>query len=191
MQLHPFSRPAAAAAGLLLLAFAAGLSPAARADAGHDHGATPAAAPSAALPRFAATSDLFELVGVVDGTRLTLYLDHSADNSPVKDAKLELEFGGARIDVKPRADGEFEATLAQPLEPGTVAVTATVAAGAETDLLAGEIVIAAPVQAEALSTPAWRGIAGWSVAGLALLGLLAWLARRTAARRAARAGVAA
>ena len=51
MQLHSFSRPAAAAAGLLLLAFAAGLSPAARADAGHDHGATPAAAPSAALPR--------------------------------------------------------------------------------------------------------------------------------------------
>ncbi len=62
----------------------------ARAGDGHDHGDAPPAASGPALPRFAAVSDLFELVGVLDGKRLTLYLDHAADNRPVKDAKLEL-----------------------------------------------------------------------------------------------------
>ena len=121
----PSFRPAA-----LALATAALLAaPSVQADAGHDHGA---AAPSAAgpgLPRFVATSDLFELVGVVDGTRLTLYLDHSADNSPVKGAKLELELGGTKVNAKPGGDGEFEASLAQPLKPGVTPVTATVSAG--------------------------------------------------------------
>ncbi len=163
-------------------------------DEGHAHGDQPAAASGPTQPRFAATSDLFELVGVVNGTQLVLYLDRSDDNSPVKGAKLELELGGSKIAVKPIADGEYEATLAQPLKPGVTPVTATVTAGTESDLLAGEIAIAEPTQAEAAPAPAWRRYAGWTAAGLALLGLLgalAWFARRLAGQRAARVGAAA
>ena len=171
--------------------------PSARADAGHDHGPAAPNAASTGLPRFAATSDLFELVGVVNGTQLVLYLDRSDDNSPVKGAKLELELGGSKIAVKPIADGEYEATLAQPLKPGVTPVTATVTAGTESDLLAGEIAIAEPAPAEAAPAPGWRRYvrwAGWTAAGLALLGLfgaLAWSARRLAGQRAARVGAAA
>ena len=135
--MHPrLSRPLAIVltmAGLLTVAIARA------AGEGHSHGDEQPNASSPGLPRFAATSDLFELVGVVNGTQLTLYLDRSDDNSPVKGAKLELELGGAKIDAKPSADGEFEATLAQPLKPGVTPVTATVMAGTENDLLAGEI----------------------------------------------------
>ena len=171
--------------------------PSARADAGHDHGPAAPNAASTGLPRFAATSDLFELVGVVNGTQIVLYLDRSDDNSPVKGAKLDLELGGAKIAVKPIADGEYEATLAQPLKPGVTPVTATVTAGTESDLLAGEIAIAEPAPAEAAPAPGWRRYvrwAGWTAAGLALLGLLgalAWFARRLAGQRAARVGAAA
>jgi hypothetical protein len=140
---------------------------------------------------FAATSELFELVGVVNGTQLTLYLDHSADNSPVKGAKLELEFGGSKIDTKPRADGEFEATLAQPLKPGVTPVTATVAAGPETDLLAGELKIPDVGPTAAPPARSWQTYTGWTAAGLVLLGALAWLARLATGRRTARAGGAA
>ena len=66
---------------------------------GHDHGDAPAAMVGPALPRFTAVSELFELVGVLDGTHLTLYLDRATDNSPVKDAKLELELGGVKVPV--------------------------------------------------------------------------------------------
>lgn len=167
------------------------VTPNARADAGHDHGPVAPDAASPGLPRFAATSDLFELVGVVNGTQLTLYLDRSDDNSPVKGAKLDLELGGAKIDAKPGADGEYAATLAQPLKPGVTPVTATVTAGTESDLLAGEIAIAEPTQAEAAPASAWRRYAGWAMAGLALVGALAWFARRLAGQRAARVGVSA
>ena len=158
---------------------------------GHSHGDEIPNASSPGAPRFAATSELFELVGVVNGTQLTLYLDHSADNSPVKGAKLELELGGSKIEVKPRADGEFDASLAQPLKPGVTPVTATVTAGAETDLLAGEVNIAEAPQAAAAPAQGWRRYAAWSAAGLGLLAALAWLAQRMRRQRAARAGAAA
>ncbi|MDP1691801.1 MAG: hypothetical protein Q8L49_07615 [Burkholderiaceae bacterium] len=160
-------------------------------DEGHAHGNEPAAASGRTQPRFAATSELFELVGVVNGTQLTLYLDRSDDNSPVKGAKLELELGGARIDVKPGADGEFAATLAQPLKPGVTPVTATVTAGTDSDLLAGEINVHEPAPAEAPHARSWKELAGWTAAGLALLGALAWIARRFAGQRAGRIGAAA
>ena len=104
---------------------------------GHDHGDAPTAMAGSALPRFTPASELFELVGVLDGTHLTLWLDHAADNSPVKDAKLELELGGIKIPVEAHGEGEFEATLAKPLAPGEFPVAATVYAGEVTYLLAG------------------------------------------------------
>ena len=122
------------------LALLLGLLPAtALAGPGHDHGEAPAAAAGTALPRFAATSDLFELVGVLDGQKIALYLDHAGDNSPVKDARLELDIAGTNVPVTRVAEGEFQATLAAPLAEGVSPVTATVAAGTDSDLLAGEI----------------------------------------------------
>ena len=115
------------------------LPPTALAGPGRDHGEAPAAPAGTALPRFAATSDLFELVGVLDGQKIALYLDHAGDNSPVKDARLELDIAGTNVPVTRVAEGEFQATLAAPLAEGVSPVTATVAAGTDTDLLAGEI----------------------------------------------------
>jgi hypothetical protein len=165
--------------------------PKVRADAGHDHGDAGSNVSSPGLPRFAATSDLFELVGVVNGTQVTLYLDRSADNSPVQGAKLELEFGGVKVDAKPRAEGEFEATLPRPLKPGVTPVTATVAAGQETDLLAGELAIPEETRAEPPPARRWQQIAGWTAAFLLAFAALAWLGRRAQNRRAARLGGAA
>lgn len=187
-----FSRSLVRAMALATFTIAALLTgPGARADAGHDHGAAAPAVASPGLPRFAATSELFELVGIVNGTQLTLYLDHSADNSPAQGARLELELGGSKIEVKPGAAGEYTATLAQPLKAGVTPVTATVTAGAESDLLAGEISIAEPTQADAAPAAAWRMLAGWTAAGLVLLGALAWFARGALRRRATRFGAAA
>jgi hypothetical protein len=188
----PLERPTPLAIAVILLALAGPLAaPDVRSDAGHDHGAAATNTASPGLPRFAATSDLFELVGVVDGTRITLYLDRSADNSPVKGATLELELGGTKLDAKPRADGEFEATLPQPLKPGLTPVTATVVAGQETDLLAGELAIAEAARTEAAPARRWQPIAGWTAAGLLAFAALAWLGRRLSNQRAARSGGAA
>jgi hypothetical protein len=161
------------------------------ADAGHDHGAAAPTASIQGLPRFAATSDLFELVGVLNGKQLTLYLDRSADNTPVKGAQIELELGGGKVETKLRAEGEFEAILAQPLKPGTIAVTATVVADQETDLLAGEFVVPEVIRAEASQARSWQRLAGWAAAGLSVFAAVVWLGRRALGQRAARIGGAA
>ncbi|RZJ58486.1 MAG: hypothetical protein EON49_13965 [Acidovorax sp.] len=165
--------------------------PAAWADAGHDHGDAPATSASPAMPRFAATSDLFELVGVLDGQKLALYLDHAGDNSPVKEAQLELDIAGTRVPVTRVADGEFQAALAAPLAEGASPVTATVVAGTDADLLAGEIDVHAAAHAHAEPTGRRNAlVAGAVVAVLAVLAL-AWGLRRGRAARAQRLGGAA
>lgn len=106
---------------------------------GHDHGEAPSAAAEPSLARFETASDQFELVGVLDARKLTLYLDRSADNSPVKNATLEIELAGKTVPVKPTGEGMFEATLATEPEEGEYPVIATVVAGQESDLLAAEL----------------------------------------------------
>ncbi|MFO1250957.1 MAG: hypothetical protein U1E77_07415 [Inhella sp.] len=69
-------------------------------DHDHDHDAPRASAP--AQPRFVASSELFELVGVLDGKALTLYLDRADSNEPVTAATLELELAGAKLSRNPR-----------------------------------------------------------------------------------------
>lgn len=159
---------------------------------GHAHGEAPTAATGSAVPRFTAVSETFELVGVLNGKRLTLFLDRAGDNSPVKDAQLELELGGAKVAVKPRGEGEFEATLAQELKPGLTTVAATVVAGPETDLLAGELDVweSAPADADLGGQP-WKKYALWLVAGLLTLALVVAGFRRLRANRINRVGGAA
>lgn len=153
------------------------------ADAGHDHGGGEAASSARpGPPRFAATSELFELVGIVDGRRLRLFLDRTATNEPVKDAKLELELGGGKLVVEPRADGEFEAALTQDLD-GPIAVIATVSTPQESDLLAGELVLReAPVAQIAAPGRGGKLLAGWVGSGMAALLALAWFGRRLLGR---------
>lgn len=174
----PFFRAWGLAAALALLpAWAA-------AHEGHDDEAPGAAAGAEASPRFAAVSDAFELVGVLDGQRLSLYLDHAADNRPAKDARLDLEINGRPVAVTPKGEGQFEATLAGALPEGEVAVAAMVAAGADTDLLAGTLDVHAHAEGGAASSgPRWRALAPW-IAGVVLaLGLaVAWRRRAGAGR---------
>jgi hypothetical protein len=147
---------------------------------GHDHGDdAPTSSGGVALPRFAATSELFELVGVLNGTRLTLYLDHADTNAPVKDAQLELEFAGTKLKVEPHGEGEFEATLPAAPKPGVIAIAAVVVAGQQTDLLAGEL----DLHDDKAETAASNAIDGrqvlpWAGGLIALVALIAFLIRR-------------
>lgn len=157
---------------------------------GHDHAdATTTVTAGSALPRFAAVSETFELVGVLEDRRLTLYLDRAVDNSPVKDAQLQLEVGGTKVEVTAQGEGEFQATLAQAPKAGVIPVTATVIAGAETDLLAGELDVHVAVIAEhAAHTHSWKEYAAWIAAAVFGLAAIAWVVRRRMRSRGAGIG---
>lgn len=150
---------------------------------GHDHGAAaPAGGP--ALPRFAAESELFELVGVLKGKQLTLYLDRAADNSPVSDATIELEIAGKKFQASKQGADTFEIVLPEAPKPGVLPITATVSAGTESDLLAGELDIHQAGHADAAAhVHSWKEYAAWVAAGLAVLALMLVTARRVLSTR--------
>jgi hypothetical protein len=159
---------------------------------GHDHGPAAPTAAGPAQPRFAAVSDLFELVGVLNGKQITLYLDRSADNSPVSEAQIELDVGGKQFKATKQGADEFEVVLAEVPGPGVLPITAQVSAGKDTDLLAGELDIHAVAQAPAHAhATGWKAYAAWATGGLALLAALAFAVRRVFASRQAPVGSAA
>lgn len=174
---------------LLIVAGLAATAASAADEHGHDHGA-PAATTTAALPRFVAASEMFELVGVVDRKQLTVYLDRFEDNAPVKDASIDLEIGGAKVPLKQVSDGEYTASLAQEPKPGVAAVTATVVAGKDTDILAADLVLPEHSHADAHTTAGWRRYAGWAAVAAILVAIAVGLGRYAAARRQRAGGAA-
>jgi hypothetical protein len=148
---------------------------------GHDHDA-PAAATGPALPRFSAVSESFELVGVVNGKQLAIYLDRFEDNSPVPDAKLELEVGGKKVPVSVHAPGEYEATLPEELKPGVTPVTVSLQVKGESDLLAGEFDIHEDEHAAA-EDGGWKKYVAWGAAALLALAAATFMVRRRGSRR--------
>jgi hypothetical protein len=156
---------------------------------GHDHGEAAPTATGPALPRFSAVSDLFELVGVLNGKQITLYLDRAADNSPVTEAQIDIEIGGQKFKAAKQGVDEFEVVLPTVPKPGVLPITATVSAGKDSDLLAGELDIHEATSREAAAHPhSWKEYAGWAAGGIAaLLGLL-WVGRRLVASRQTRIG---
>ncbi len=178
--------PAALCAAALLAASPAWAGP------GHDHGDAAPAAVGQALPRFSAVSETFELVGVLNGQQITLYLDRFADNSPVRGAQIELEIGGVKFKAERLGDDEYQVVLPEAPQPGVLPVTAMVTAGNEADLLAADLDIHEAAHADgAAHTHSWTEYAGWGAAGFAALGLLGWGGRRVVHARQVRAGAAA
>ncbi len=165
----------------LLLAAALFAAPPAHAHEGEDHGAAAAATAPAtpAAPRFAAASDAYELVGVLSGRQLTLWLDRAATNAPVTAGTLELELGDVKLQARPAGD-TWVATLPAAPAPGTLPVTATVTAEGGSDLLAGELVLAAP--GDGHEAPSGRRLGLWAAAA-ALAAAIAYAAGRLLPRR--------
>ncbi|MBU3747396.1 MAG: hypothetical protein FGM36_08880 [Burkholderiaceae bacterium] len=158
--------------------------PLAIAGPGHDHGDTALQATGSALPRFTATSEDLELVGILNGKLVTLYLDRFKDNSPVNDAQIELDIAGSKYKAQKHGEGEYEVTLKDTLKTGVMAITATIQAGNLTDLLATELDLHTDESAPGLRST-WKTIAMWVGAGLlALLTLGVMVRFRQKTRRA-------
>lgn len=123
------------------------LSGAALAHEGHDHGADAPPAPAATAPRAEAVSERFELVAVVQGTDLVLYLDAFATNAPVPEAGVAVMTPEGRRKATETAPGTYR--LAAPwLAAGTDHdLVVGVSAEGRTDLLDLDLHLAAPIAA--------------------------------------------
>jgi hypothetical protein len=171
------------AAALMALIFTL-LSPLAMAGPGHDHGEAAPQAQGTALPRFIAVSEDLEMVGIVNGKQLTIYLDRFKDNSPVNDAQIEIDIAGSTYKAEKHGEGEYEVTLKDTLKPSVLAITATIQAGELNDLLVAELDLQV-VEEEHSHSLSWKALAMWSGAGLlAIMALGVMFRFRQQARRA-------
>lgn len=107
-----------------------------------------AALASAGAPRFESHSDLFEIVGRIEPAGLLLYINRYETNEAVMGAKLDVELGAAKATAAFQAEtGTYlvtdKALLATLGKAGTHPLVFTITAGADSDLLDGQLVVTA------------------------------------------------
>lgn len=132
---------------------------------GHDHGAPVVTVnESAQAPRFVATSEDFEVVGVLVDRRLTLYLDDARSNAPIDGATLEVAADTFKGVAVRDSAGTYVLPLSAAPAVGKHALTISVEAPAGSDLLV------ATLDVPAASAAAGRGASDWLAATRWLLG---------------------
>lgn len=155
--LLPWVRAVALHAATLLLA----LSPlTAAAHEGHDHGPPPPPLPTTVKPRVAIHTDSYELVAILKGATLSIFLDRYATNEPVPDATLTVMSGGDTAAARPIPDGTYRVDLPRLATAGRHELIFTVSHPLGDDLLAGEIETGAAVAAAAATSVPGAGRAG-------------------------------
>ncbi len=111
---------------------------------GHDHGEEQSAAGGPASPRVIASSEKYQLVGIVEGEVLVTYLDRAEDNAPVTTATLEVSLDGETFKAElQEKNGTYEITAPLLREPGSKEVLITLSDGDTSDLLVGSLTIPA------------------------------------------------
>lgn len=134
---------------------------------GHDD--APAAAAGTASPRLSAHSDLFELVGIVDHGRMTVYLDRYATNAPVTGATITFESGEAKGTATPQPDGTYLIAFEALAGSGELPFSFMVTAGADSDLLAADLVLADDHDHADTAARPWARPAAFAAGALALV----------------------
>ena len=130
-------------------------------------------------PRASAQTEEFELVAVLEGRKLTLYLDLFATNKPVADAQIEAESSVIKTVATQVAPGVYSLPGEAFAHPGKYPLAISVQAGDSSDLLTVTLDLPQPV-AGAAPVNLWNN---WAVGGAAGALLLAGAALAAVRRR--------
>ena len=152
---------------------------------GHDHGQAAPASAGKASPRVSSSSDLFELVGVVERSQMVIYLDRFESNAPVLNAAIEVDMDGTKAMAKAQPDGTYHFNHAALGRPGSWPISFTVTAGSDTDLLAGDLEVGNLVEGRSnlkdiapQDARLWLRWAFYAAVALGLIVALAVIAKR-------------
>lgn len=144
---------------------------------GEDHSAPPPPLVGQNIaPRAVAATEEFELVAVLEGKKLVLYLDRFASNEPVAKAKVEVEGAGLKGVAGEAATGTYVLDVAAEIPAGKHPLAIAVEAGDSADLLSATLDTSHSTAA--VHVHGWSEQVVWIVAGLLLLAGVALLAVR-------------
>jgi cobalt-zinc-cadmium efflux system membrane fusion protein len=118
------------------------LAPDALAHEGHDHGPSESVTGPLA-PRVSAHSENYELVGILRGDRLIIYLDRFATNEPVTTADIAVTIGDATeaVNAEWAAEGTYVLKLPRLQSAGPIELVFSITGEAGEDLLAGTLTV--------------------------------------------------
>src|SRR3954451_6046699 len=145
-----------------------------------DHGAPPPTAVTTAQPRMSIHSEQYELVGVLRGPWLDVYLDRFGSNEPVTDAKIAVTIGDEERTAEPSPGETYKVGSAKFAGSGPLELVFDIKAKAGDDLLIGTLTLpgnaAAPVAGTTPPTATWASrlsggrekVAAWVKASPAL-----------------------
>lgn len=133
---------------------------------GEDHEPVTKPADVRISPRFEVISEQVEIVGVLADKSLVIYLDRADENSPIEDAKIEIEGNGIKGVATAFGDGIYQLPV-KSIPPGKYPLTITLEAGEVSDLLSAELEVTAVEQAIA---PINKTFSNWWIyTGIAFL----------------------
>lgn len=140
----------------------------------------------AAAPRFNSQTDQFELVGVLQGTVLTLYLDQFDTNTPVPNAQIALESGAWKANATETSPAVYTVAADALAQAGKYPLTITVQAGDAVDLMDATLEVGpqSGANAGAVHTHSWgEWSVWWGAAALGLGALALVVVRRNRRQR--------
>ena len=105
---------------------------------GEDHEPATKPADVRISPRFEVISEQVEMVGVLADNNLVIYLDRADDNSPIEDARVEIEGSGFKGIATAFGDGVYQLPV-KSIQPGKYPLTITLEAGEISDLLSADL----------------------------------------------------
>jgi membrane fusion protein, heavy metal efflux system len=120
---------------------------------GHDLEAVAAPGGSRSQPRLATDSETYELVAVLEGRRLVIYLDGFEHNSPVTDAHITVSINDETAAAVPAADGTYSVVSKLFERGGLVEVVFDIKAPEGDDLLIGKLSLPAVGPTSATASP--------------------------------------
>jgi membrane fusion protein, heavy metal efflux system len=106
---------------------------------GHDHGAPPPPVSTTIAPRVDASSDLFEVVGVLRSGKLTIFIDRFITNAPVTGAEVEVETPSGAVKAGRNSDGTYVVDAPWAKTGESIDLIFTVAAGSDVDVVTGTL----------------------------------------------------
>jgi membrane fusion protein, heavy metal efflux system len=130
---------------------------------GHDIEQAAAAATAPGLPRLVTASEAYELVAVLEGERLTIYLDRFEDNSPIIDANIAVTINEESAAAGTAGDGTYFVSSKKFSGRGLVELVFDIRAKEVDDLLIGKLTLAGSAPGDAPTVATWYGQA-WSAA---------------------------
>jgi biotin carboxyl carrier protein len=108
---------------------------------GHDEMPAAAASGEPGLPRLVASSEIYELVAVLEGERLTIYLDRFEDNAPVTDANITVTVNDEQVVAQPSGEGTYRVSSKRLAAGGLVELVFDINAKGGDDLLIGKFTV--------------------------------------------------